>query len=442
MSFEIDQQTVQDLELFGDRPNSKSIFSFFNRTKTFGGRLQLKGLMESPLDSSKEILDRRDSFKFFIKAGLPFTISSSQMDFIDHYFRLNKTTLKSNFFDAYFQNLFVRQRNRNDVYLINTGVEKLVYLLLELKRQLPRITKNYIPEQLKAYFSFINDYLQIREISALLKEVKNSPHCIRPHQFDWLFRDKYKKETQDLVNIIYLFDAYNAVAQTALMKNLCLPDFIDSAIPQLELKGLFHPFLEFPIPCDLEMKDGQNLCFLTGPNMAGKSTFLKSLGLSIYLSHLGFPIPAKRMQTTFYNGLMTTINLSDNMGLGHSHFYSEVKRIKEVAHIIREKGSVFVIFDELFRGTNVKDAYEASLYIIKSFSQIQQSTYFISTHITEIASQITDWPNVKFHYFEAKIDENQLNYSYKIKEGVSYERLGMHILRKENIIDILNPKKT
>lgn len=442
MSFEIDKQTVQDLELFGDRPNSKSIFSFFNRTKTFGGRLHLKELMESPLASPKEILDRKDSIKFFMKVGLPFTISSSQMDFIDHYFRLNKTTLKSNFIDAYFQNLFVRQRNRNDVYLIKTGVEKLVYLLLELKRQLPDITKNEIPEKLKAYFSFVKDYLQLKEISALFKEIKNSPHRIQHHRYDWLFRDKYKKETQDLVNIIYLFDAYNAVAQTALKENLCLPDFIDSAIPQLKLKGLFHPFLESPIPYDLEMKNGQNLCFLTGPNMAGKSTFLKSLGLSIYLAHLGFPVPAKEMQTTFYKGLMTTINLSDNMGLGQSHFYSEVKRIKQVANVIKEKGSVFIIFDELFRGTNVKDAYDASLYIIKSFSQIQQSTYFISTHISEIAEQISDLPNVKFHYFEAKIDENKLTYSYKIKEGVSYERLGMHILLKENIIDILNPKKT
>ena len=98
--------------------------------------------------------------------------------------------------------------------------------------------------------------------------------------------------------------------------------------------------------------------------MAGKSTFLKALGVAIYISHLGFPVPAEKMSTTIYNGIITTINLSDNMNRGYSHFYSEVRRVKEVANKLKEKNRLLVIFDELFRGTNVKDAFDASLLII------------------------------------------------------------------------------
>ena len=438
MAFQIDNQTVKDLELFSDRPNSKSIIDFFNRTKTFGGKLQLRGLMESPLDDIKEITQRRDCIKFFTDIGLPITINSSQMDFIDHYFRLNKTTLRPNVIDAYFNKIYIRQRNRNDHYLIQTGVEKLVFLLLELEKQLPKIPKTKIPQPLGKFFSFIRKYLQKIEISSLIKDIKSNPKLIKHYRYDWIFRDKYKKETQDLINIIYLFDAFNAVAQTAKEKNLCLPNYSESPTPVLKLKNLFHPLLKSPVPYDLDMRLGKNICFLTGPNMAGKSTFLKSLGLSIYLSHLGFPVPAQHMKTSIYSGLITTINLPDNMGLGHSHFYSEVKRVKDVALKIKEKGNVFVIFDELFRGTNVKDAFDASLYVIKSFSAVKSSSFFISTHITEIAEQLIDWSNVKFKYFDAKISNNELTYSYRLKDGVSHERSGMHILEKENILTILN----
>ncbi|GAB3659988.1 MutS family DNA mismatch repair protein [Echinicola sediminis] len=437
MTFEIDNQTVKDLELFSNRPNTKSIFSLFNCTKTFGGKLQLKGLMESPLDDASEILNRRDTIRFFMDFSLPLTIQSSQMDFIDHYFRLNKTTLKPNVIDAYFQKTFVRQSNRNDLYLIMMGVEKLGFLLTELTKLIEESPKSKVPEQLTAYFSLIEKYLQKKEIIALIKEIESSPQPIKHYKYDWVFRDKYKEETQELVNTVYVFDAFNAVAQTAKERGFCLPEIKDASIPEITIKGLFHPFLKSPTTNNIALPSGQNFCFLTGPNMAGKSTFLKSLGLAIYLAHLGFPVPAKAMSTSVYNGLITTINLPDDMGLGHSHFYSEVRRIKDVAMKIKEKSRVFVIFDELFRGTNVKDAHDASLYIIEAFSKIGKSTFFISTHITEIADKLRDWPNIKFQYFDAKLKGNELIYSYQLKQGVSHERLGMHILAKENIPDIL-----
>ncbi|MEH3114876.1 MutS-related protein [Pedobacter terrae] len=78
--------------------------------------------------------------------------------------------------------------------------------------------------------------------------------------------------------------------------------------------------------------------------MAGKSTFLKSVGISIYLAHLGFPVPAANMETGIWQGLISTINLPDNLNQGYSHFYNEVLRVKQVAEKIKVSKNIFCDF--------------------------------------------------------------------------------------------------
>ena len=85
--------------------------------------------------------------------------------------------------------------------------------------------------------------------------------------------------------------------------------------------------------------------------MAGKSTYMKAFGVAVYLAHCGFPVPASRMELSPFRGLFTTINLSDNLSLGYSHYYNEVARVKYVVEQVRDLEDVVVVFDELFRGT-------------------------------------------------------------------------------------------
>ncbi len=83
--------------------------------------------------------------------------------------------------------------------------------------------------------------------------------------------------------------------------------------------------------------------------MAGKSTFMKTLGVTIFLAHMGFPVPAKQMSFSVQQGLFTTINLADNLNMGYSHFYAEVLRLKKVAEQAGRTQKLVIIFDELFR---------------------------------------------------------------------------------------------
>lgn len=171
--------------------------------------------------------------------------------------------------------------------------------------------------------------------------------------------------------------------------------------------------------------------------MAGKSTFLKAIGVCVYLSQLGFPVPAAYMETTTFNGLLTTINIEDNIDQGHSHFYSEVLRVKQVAEKVSQSKNVFVIFDELFRGTNVKDAYDASLAIITAFSKVRKCFFLVSTHIVEVANELKSIDHIDFKYMETLFDNGIPTYSYKLKNGITEERLGWWIVKNEKIVEII-----
>ncbi|WP_068475247.1 MutS-related protein [Saccharicrinis aurantiacus] len=436
MKFELDQQTIKDLEIFGGGKSSKSIFDFYNCTRTRGGQEYLMRIMRNPTSDLEKLNSRKSAFQFFANNRIDLVFNDNQIDFIKTYCDLNVATLKDNIVDAYIQKLSYRIKPSNEYYLIQAGILYLKKLFNYLKECVNDIKQFNIPEILNDDITFISRFINKSDFK-VFNTVKDKIKTRSLNRLDNLFRDKYKGELQKLMSILDKFDAYNSVGKVASIKNLSFPEYIHSSVPSLAIKNLYHPLLDNAVPYNFNFSDNKNLCFLTGPNMAGKSTFQKSIGLSIYISHLGFPVPASSMTTSVYNGLITTINLSDNMNKGYSHFYSEVKRVKDTAIKIKEQERLFIIFDELFRGTNVKDAFEASLIIIKAFAKIKNCNFCVSTHITEVAEEIKDIDSVTFNYFDSKIIDNVPHYKFLLEEGVSHERLGMHILKNEQILEIL-----
>ena len=174
--------------------------------------------------------------------------------------------------------------------------------------------------------------------------------------------------------------------------------------------------------------------------MSGKSSFLKSIGLAVYLSHLGFPVPAKELKTTVFNGLLTTINLPDNVTNGLSHYYSEVMRVKMIAGLLNEKKKLFVLLDELFKGTNSKDAYEASLLVLNGFAEIRNSVFIVSSHITELAPKLKQ-ENISLVYLEHQIHNEKPIFTYKLRKGIAMEGIGMYFINSENIKSLLEKAK-
>ena len=437
VEFDLDKQTIKDLEIFVDSRSANSISTFYNQTKTFGGKRFLFQLMKNPITDINELKQRTELIQFLSETDFDLKINSGQFELIGHYQRLNIAPLRNNFVDAFLQNLSYRINPNNNYYIIKSGVQQLVYLFVQLKEKIETLNETDIPAKLALFRENIAAITENPDFNFLYaKRLKITYSQL--NKLDNLFRRKYKNQLQKIIELVFKLDAFISIAKLAKQKNLAFPAYSDLNSPSLVIEEFYHPLLNDAVPYSIEIDKSTNLCFLTGPNMAGKSTFLKSVGLSVYLAHIGFPVPAKKMTTTIYNGIVTTINLSDDINLGYSHFYSEVNRIKETILKIKNKKNLFVIFDELFRGTNVKDAFDGSLLIIKSFANIQGSTFFISTHITEVADKVKELTNIQFKFFDSKLVENVPTYEYKLENGISHERLGMYILKNEKIIEILD----
>src|SRR6185437_316494 len=218
---------------------------------------------------------------------------------------------------------------------------------------------------------------------------------------------------------------------------LVFPEFVASEVPDLKVKGLYHLLLNDPVAYDLELDVNNNFIFLTGANMAGKSTFIKAVGGAAFLAHIGMGVPAKSLQLSLFDGLLSNINVVDNIAKGESYFYNEVQRIKNTIVKITDGRKWLILIDELFKGTNVQDAMKCSTVVIEGLIKIKKSLFILSTHLYEIGEDLKEYANIDFKYFETTVTEGKLEFSYQIKNGISNDRLGYLILKKEKVIELL-----
>jgi DNA mismatch repair protein MutS len=260
--------------------------------------------------------------------------------------------------------------------------------------------------------------------------------------YDLLFRHRERSKIEKLLAQIYQLDVYLSVAKVARDKNFVFPKALAKGKSILRLKGVYHPELAKPVSNDFSMDTSQNVVFLTGANMAGKSTFLRSVSTAVYVAHIGFPVAAAEMEFSVLDGIYTTINLPDNLGIGASHFYAEVLRVKKVATELQANKSLFIIFDEMFRGTNVKDAHEATVEITIAFAAKKDSMFIISSHIVEAGERLQQIPSIGFQYLPTRMNGTIPEYTYTLENGITADRLGMIIIRNEGILETLkNGKK-
>ncbi len=171
--------------------------------------------------------------------------------------------------------------------------------------------------------------------------------------------------------------------------------------------------------------------------MAGKSTFIKAVGISAYLAHLGMAVPADSMELSLFDGILSNIQVSDNIVKGESYFFNEVQRIKTTITRITDGGKWLVLIDELFKGTNVQDAMRCSSTVIKGLLNIKNSLFILSTHLYEIGDELKPYSNIAFKYFETHVTDDDLSFSYQLKDGISNDRLGYLIMKREGVVDMI-----
>jgi hypothetical protein len=358
------------------------------------------------------------------------------LDFIEHYLSYNMPVLRDNVIDALIDKLRNAIFPSNDHYIISRGITYFKSHLNKLIEFAASVDKPKSPELIRKIVEEIEEITNQSEFQSFLKIRSGRFHFINSD--DRLIRKAKREDVLKILEYTYFLDALSSIVKAALKHNLVFPGYIDSPETRLHIREMFHPFLKNPVCNDIEIGAKDNLCFISGPNMAGKSTFLKSVGICVYLAHIGFPVPARQMETSLLNGVYSSINLSDNINQGYSHYYSEVRRVKEIVLSIRERNRVCVIFDELFKGTNVKDAYDATLMVMKGFASMNSSMFFTSTHIIEVASELQKQDGIIFKYLNSHLNGDTPVYTYKLLDGVSSERLGLLIVKREGIMQIID----
>lgn len=424
MILEIDDQTMDDLRIFSKR-EAAGIYDLYNNTHTRGGEMRLQAMFRAPL-AEQEMINRRSALiKHFAQLGLAFPFEAAMFDMVEKYL-----TAAQESSDGSRQHLL----NEKEVH---NGVAALINLIQQVCTFIARReVQDIIP------------YSDEREaIDQLLLDPSLAPVLLEKHPdklsyaaetaFDVLLRVRERKRIERLLEYIYQLDVYLSVAKVANKHQFVFPSALEKGSGELKLEGVYHPELKDPVANNLQMQLGHTVVFLTGANMAGKSTFLRSVGTAVYIAHMGFPVAARHMEFSVMDGIFTTINLPDNLGIGASHFYAEVLRVKQVAAALQRGKALFVIFDELFRGTNVKDAHEATVAITKAFSGKENSKFIISSHIVEAAGELGLHAAIGFRYLPTRMNGQTPEYTYTLQEGVTDDRHGMIIIRNEGILDIL-----
>ncbi|HWZ04327.1 MAG TPA: hypothetical protein VNX40_12005, partial [Mucilaginibacter sp.] len=259
---------------------------------------------------------------------------------------------------------------------------------------------------------------------------------------DKLLRFTSHSKIKGILAFIYQLDVYVSVAAVALTHNYIFPKALNKDQHAITFVGVYHPLVKKAIGNSIHITPQSNVVFLTGANMAGKSTFMKSLGIALYLAHLGFPVAAEKMEFSVRDGIYTTINLPDDLSSGNSHFYAEVLRVKKVARELGADKNLFIIFDELFRGTNVKDAYEGTIAITEAFAEKRNCMFVVSTHIIEAGEVLRErCANINFVYLPTRMNVNTPVYTYTLESGITADRHGMIIINNERILEIIRSRK-
>jgi DNA mismatch repair ATPase MutS len=439
MIFNADKQTKEDLGIFS-KGKKNSVYDIFNKTATHGGSALLREMFDQPLSDAKEINFRSKSIYALAENSIEFPFRCDLFDAAEFYLSNTDSRTRINLHEDNLERKFKSLTGGDHNYKhIKKGVESIIDIL-HLTRTLAIKLQN---AKKKTELSFYIDKIEtILKEDALEKILKLKPNPKLNYgqivMCDQAFRFSSIALIRKLLSLIYLIDVYITVGKVQKERGFSFAEAIENDQSGFEIQELFHPLLDNPVSNPFAIKQSHNVIFLTGANMAGKSTFMKALGISVYLAHMGFPIPAKSMSFTVLEGIFTTINLPDNIGMGYSHFYAEVMRVKKVAESISRSKKIMVIFDELFRGTNVKDAYDATVEVTKAFSTIKDSFFVISTHIIEAGETLGKMcSNIEFIYLPTTMEGNVPQYSYKLTQGITSDRHGMLIINNENILDIL-----
>ena len=434
---DIDKTTLADLLMFNSGEDI-SVFNKLDLCSTTHGSEQLRINFGTALKTEEEIIAVQQTLQLFIEhlPHWPTQITNGTVMVVEKFFDSNIDVIPAHpsSIEAYSYKIL----HSPDFALVTYSAKHCFDFIKGFQSLLQLFSNTGHPLPLKKNLAEVEKIINKDQFS-IVEKCNNTDELTSAQllEFAHFIRYGYKHNMLSLVVLYAQIDAWYGMAKAVQKHRLVFPEFVQNNQPVIEAMGLYHLLVQDPVAYDVLLDQKTNFLFLTGANMAGKSTFIKSVGASVFLAHIGMGVPAQQMKLTLFDGMLSNINVIDNIAKGESYFYNEVQRIKSTINKISDGKKWLILIDELFKGTNVQDAMKCSITVIEGLLKMKNSLFILSTHLYEIGEELKKYPNIDFKYFETSVINDQLHFSYHLKDGISNDRLGYLILKREGVVELL-----
>lgn len=477
-----------DLDIFGNR----SFFQYINRTSTLPGKSRLAQWLSEPLTNKEEIIHRQEAVRELTdNIGLRQHYRITGLLYKGKQASENEIYEWANSPSVYTSKLFFRvlpilvpATNAVLLLLAFTGVISfavwgvvfccLIVISMAFSGRITKIQSlygkklqilgvyarliriiednNFTSCKLKAIHSGIRQgnlsaSASVKKLSTLMSELDQRNNIIIAMLLNgsmfWELRkimqieswkEKYAPQLPLWMDAIGEIDAYSSLATFAYNHpRVTYPEIVTEPF-FMQATEMCHPLMDRGkcVANDIDIHKRPYFLIVTGANMAGKSTFLRTTGINYLLACIGSPVMATHMKVypaTLITSLRTTDSLSDN----ESYFFAELKRLKQIIDKLKNGEELFIILDEILKGTNSKDKQKGSFALMKQLIRLNANG-IIATHDLLLGTLIETFPdNIRNYSFEATIENDQLHFSYKLHEGVAQNMNAYFLMKKMGI---------
>lgn len=476
----------EDLDLFG----GNSLYQWINTARTFRGREKLKEYLTIVPTEEERIFERQEAIKelsgnlswrqrFLAEAGMtksplnsPGTIiewakntDSSYLrtgvliwaralpvvtiSFLLLYFLTSKISFWYPLTGIFVQSIILfagKQRGKalNAVYSYKESIRIYEKMLERFEKR--TFKSNYLQSIKKGLYDRDKRpaFEQIRKLSSLADLIAN-----RDNAFFlavniltlWDIQCMIALESWKEKSGRSLSRWLDAIAELEALSSLAIIHFdhpewgfpiIDSQNSGISSVKIGHPLLRESICNDIVIQKRSGILLITGSNMSGKSTLLRTVGINLVLAYAGAPVPAQSFSCSMFR-LYTCMRVSDNLGENISSFYAELLRIKQIVQASKTYTNIFFLLDEIFKGTNSQDRHAGAKVLIQQLSKAG-AMGLVSTHDLELGEMEREsGQKIRNYHFREEYKNDEIHFDYKLRPGISTTRNALYLIKMAGI---------
>lgn len=429
-----DDQTLRDLEVLTDSRGGAGLFGLVDRTRTRLGRQVLMSRLGEPLVDARDILAAQHDLAFLRRQAVAFPIDDELLHAVHRYTRSNIEAATTGRLDADIAALWTTARHPDIHRELSRGVASASIFVRRFREYCAGMLALTPGGVLATFLGGVVATALELEAGGLGRGASMTVPAV--FRLDAVLRGRCRDQLRRLVDAAAELDALCSMAAFGVEQGYCVAE-LSPEQPQFDIEGLTHPLVQDPVANDLCLDGPTHVVFLTGPNMAGKTTFLKAVGLAQLLAQTGMLVPARRFRFSPVDMLFTGMNTADDLSGGVSYYLAEVRRVKQIAAELAAGSRALVLIDEAFKGTNVVDATDATRLVIEACVGISDSIFLFASHLVELAPVLAEH-GVALRSFAGEIQDGLATYGFRIREGVSDQRMGLLLLRQEGVLELLN----